>query len=59
MISPDQCGHLQLDKLASGNPANRLHVGPESAYYCHGCGSTFFVLLKPAEITVTHGRPQK
>lgn len=51
------CLHLTLKRLADTSPANELRDGPEKAYYCHDCGSTFFPILTPATIKVTYGRP--
>lgn len=59
MTDREVCIHLELKKLAEGSPSNLLHRGPEKAYYCHECGSTFFVLLKPAEIQVSYGLKQE
>jgi hypothetical protein len=56
MTNPETCKHLLLNKLASDSPANGLHSGPEKAYYCHECGSTFFVNLTPATIKVSYGK---
>jgi hypothetical protein len=53
----DDCKHLHLDKLADNTPANGLHIGPEKAFYCRACGSTFFVNLEPATISVSYVRP--
>jgi len=51
------CLHLTLKRLADDSPANMLHKGPEKAYYCHDCGSTFFPTLVRASIHVSYGRP--
>jgi hypothetical protein len=57
MSKPEDCKHLVLNKLAPDSPANGLHKGPEKAYYCHQCGSTFFVDLTPTAIKVSYGKP--
>lgn len=49
---PSLCLHLHLAKLSPDSPDNQLHQGPQKAYYCHECGSTFFVDLTPATIKV-------
>ena len=48
------CQHLHLDRQAPNSPAQQLHSGPEAAFRCPDCGAIFFVLLVPAQITVTH-----
>lgn len=55
----DECLHLTLVPLADDSPANRAHAGAGKAWFCHECGSTFFLELIPATIHVTNGRPQK
>jgi hypothetical protein len=57
IMSECKTNHEQLVKLAENSPANQLHRGPGKAYYCHGCGGTFFLELTPAQITVSYGRP--
>lgn len=59
MIEPEKCLHLVVQRLADNSSTNVLHGGqPGIAYFCHKCGSTFFLELKPAEIKVDYGRPK-
>ena len=54
VTAPDKCLHLTLKKQADDSPAQQLHQGPEKAYYCHECGSTFFLKLEAAQIKVIY-----
>ena len=51
------CKHLELKRLADTSPENALHDGSGTAYYCHACGSVFFLTLVPAEISVSYDKP--